>query len=127
MRFRASNGPIPRTITHISTPVVVHGVGRNLYEVTFDVSGVSRGEPVTLEFEVLIPRSAVGDTLAVAEGRYNFETELKTDLASVWLLLPTDRPYRTYSLVRYPADRSKPPEVMQSRFTIDHPYGTLIR
>jgi hypothetical protein len=28
--------------------------------------------------------------------------------------------------VHYPASRNSPPELMQSRYTIDHPYGSLI-
>jgi predicted acylesterase/phospholipase RssA len=126
LRIRVSDSPIPRSISHITAPVKVHGQESSLYEVEFQLSGVPHGEPVTLELEGLIPQSALKLTLPVTKGRYQFESELKTDLATVWLLFPADRPYRTYSLIRYPADRGSPPEIMQSRFTIDHPYGTLI-
>ena len=59
-------------------------------------------------------------------GRAPFVLQCKTDLLSVWLLFPEERPYRTYSLVRYPADKSAPPQMMDPRNTIDHPYGSLI-
>ena len=49
-----------------------------------------------------------------------------SDLLSVWMLFPEDRPYRTYSLVRYLADKSERPQIMDPRNTIDHPYGSLI-
>ena len=58
--------------------------------------------------------------------RAPFIVRAKTDLISVWMLFPADRPYRTYSLVRYPLDRSLPPVLMNSRYAIDHPYGSLI-
>jgi hypothetical protein len=125
-RFRASNSPIPRTVAHVTTPIKVQGQEHYIYEVEFDLADVSFVEPVALEIEVLIPRSAIRSTLPAGEGRFSFQTDLKTDLVTVWLLFPANRPYRTYRLVRYPADRSAPPEIMQSRFTIDHPYGTLI-
>ncbi len=125
-RFRATDSLLPRTISHVTTPVKFHGEERNVYEVAFDVGGASGIEPVTLEVEALIPGSATAQSLAKGEGSHKFATESKTDLVSVWLLFPADSPYRTYSLVRYPADRKSPPEVMESRFTIDHPYGTLI-
>ena len=48
------------------------------------------------------------------------------DLVSMWLLFPEDRPYQTYNLVQYPADRGDPPEVLDSRYKIHHPYGSLI-
>ena len=37
-----------------------------------------------------------------------------------------DRPYRTYSLISYPADMSEPSTIMNERYAIDHPYGSLI-
>ena len=55
-----------------------------------------------------------------------FVTSLKTDLISVWILFPLDQPYKNYSLVSYPVDRSSPPTVMNVRYKIDHPYGSLI-
>jgi predicted acylesterase/phospholipase RssA len=125
-RFRATESFIPLTISRVTQPFKIHGEDRTLYEMDFDLTDVSLAEPVTLEIEALVARSAVRRKYAKGIGHYKFETELKTDLVSVWLLFPTDRPYRTYSLMRYPGDRSSPPEVMQSRFTIDHPYGTLI-
>jgi hypothetical protein len=124
--FRATESLIPLTISRVTQPFKVYGEDRTLYEMHFDLTDVSLAEPVTLEIEAQVARSAVRRKYAKGIGRYKFETDLKTDLVSVWLLFPTDRPYRTYSLLHYPGDRSSPPEVMQSRFTIDHPYGTLI-
>lgn len=125
-RFRDSDSPIARTISHVTKPVKIHGEERNVYEVAFDLGEDSAMKPVTLEIEVLIPGYATEQSLARGEGSHKFATDSKTDLVSVWLLFPTERPYRTYNLVRYGSDRKSPPEIMESRFTIDHPYGTLI-
>ncbi|MEA1950179.1 MAG: hypothetical protein U9N87_02255 [Planctomycetota bacterium] len=100
-------------------PVVEYGQQRTQYELEYDLKGIPVGEPVTLEVEFLIRSNK-------PTARAAFLTRVKSDLISMWMLFPTDRPYRNYSLVRYPADRSSPPEVMNSRYMIDHPYGSLI-
>jgi hypothetical protein len=119
LQIRVSNSTIPRTIWHVDSPIDFHGEPRNLYEVELDLSQVPILEPVSLELEFLVP-------FPVVNGRIDFETYAKTDLASIWILFPPDRPYRHYSLVHYTASRNSPPELMQARFAIDHPYGSLI-
>lgn len=107
------------TIRKVAEPIQDFGLTKTLYEFEYDLSSVAIGEPVTLELEML---------LDVPEDRSSaqFTTRLNTDLVSMWMLFPEDRPYRTYSLVQYPADRSKAPSVLESRYKIDHPYGSLI-
>jgi hypothetical protein len=75
-------------------------------------------EPVELVVELIVdyPKAV----------RAPFVTHTKTDLISVWLLFPADRPYRTYSLVSYPLDGTESASVMNNRYAIDHPYGFLI-
>jgi predicted acylesterase/phospholipase RssA len=119
LQIRVANSTIPRTIWHVSTPFDHHGEPRNLYEVEFDLSHVPVLEPVALELEFLVP-------FPVVSGRIDFETYAKTDLASLWILFPPDSPYHHYSLLHYPATRNSAPELMQARFTIDHPYGSMI-
>jgi hypothetical protein len=119
LQIRVPNSTIPRTIWHVSSPFDHHGEQRNLYEVELDLSHVPVLEPVSVDLEFLVP-------MPVVNGRVDFETYYKTDLASLWILFPIDRPYRHYNLLHYPASRDKPPEIMEARFTIDHPYGTLI-
>jgi hypothetical protein len=119
LQIRVTNSNIPRTIWHVTSLIDHHGEQRDLYEVELDLSQVPVFELVTVQLEFLVPVPVVG-------GRVDFETYFKTDLASIWILFPVDRPYRNYSLLHYPASRDKPPELMQARFTIDHPYGSLI-
>ena len=92
--------------------------GRTVYEFQYDLSDVLPEEVVTIEVEL------IGD--APRTVRAPFVTHTKTDLVSVWLLFPPDRPYRTYSLVSYPVDKSSAPRPMTKRYAIDHPYGFLI-
>ena len=119
LQIRVRNSTIPGTIRHVGSPIDYHGEPRNLYEVELDLTHVPALEPVSVDLEFLVP-------FPVVSGRVDFETYYKTDLASLWILFPTDRPYHHYSLVHYPASRNAPPEIMQARFTIDHPYGSLI-
>ncbi|MBM99415.1 MAG: hypothetical protein CMJ77_09835 [Planctomycetaceae bacterium] len=51
---------------------------------------------------------------------------MQTDLLNVWMLFLEDCPHTNFSLVRYAIDRVSPPEVMDVRYTVNHPYGLLI-
>jgi len=118
VEFRQPNEELQGIISRIAEPVEVQGQKRTLYEFEYDLSQRPPDEPVTIEVELLVdfPKSV----------RAPLVTHTKTDLISVWLLFPLDRPYRTYSLVSYPVDRSLPPKIMNNRYAIDHPYGSLI-
>jgi len=118
VEFRYPNDQLGGLIRRVTRPVEVQGEKRTLYELEYDLSQVPPEEPVTIEAEALLnfPEAA----------RTQFVTALKTDLISVWILFAPERPYQTYSLVSYPVDRSVPPKVMNVRYTIDHPYGSLI-
>jgi hypothetical protein len=76
-------------------------------------------EPVSLEVEM---RARLVGLIS----RAPFETRVKTYLLTVWMLFPEERLYSKFDLVRYPADRSAAPEVMDARYTIEHPHGSLM-
>lgn len=105
-------------ITRVTNPVDYYGEKRTVYEFDYDVSELPLNESVTIEMEVLLdfPKG----------GRAPFVTHTKTEMISVWLLFPTSRPYRTYSLLSYPLDGSETPSLMDPRYDINHPYGSLI-
>jgi predicted acylesterase/phospholipase RssA len=119
VEFRQPPSARRATIRKVAEPIEDFGLTKTIYEFEYDLQGVAIGEPVTLELEVLldVPRE---------RSHAEFTIRLKTDLASMWMLFPEDRPYRTYNLVQYPADRSAAPSVLDSRYTINHPYGSLI-
>ena len=112
------DGGLPGIISRVTEPVEIRGQKRTLYEFEYDLSRLLPEEPVTIELEIIadFPKTV----------RAPFVTHMKTDLISVWLLFPADQPYRTYSLVNYPVDGSRPPTMMNNRYAIDHPYGSLI-
>lgn len=119
IEFRQPPTRYPATIRKVTEPTEEFGLERMLYEFEFDLKEVARGEPVLLEVDWLVD-------VPHLQSHASFITRLKTDLVSMWMLFPADRPYRTFDLVQYPADRSEPPSVLDSRYTIDHPYGSLI-
>ncbi len=119
VEFRQPESQIPGIISRVAKPVEEFGQKKTCYELEYDLSGIPLGEPVTLEIECVAK-------IDKPQVRAAFVTRVNSDLISMWMLFPPDRPYRNYSLVRYPVDRSSPPEVMSSRYTIDHPYGSLI-
>ena len=116
--FRQRSSTLKGVISKITTPATGGVQSRLMYELVYDLSAVPKGEAASIEVEILtdVPKRV----------RAPFITHTKTDLISVWMLFPPDRPYKNYSLVVYPVDRSRPPQIMNSRFAIDHPYGTFI-
>ena len=118
VEFRQAEGGVRGVIRRIAEPVEVRGQEATRYEFEYDLSPFPLGEAVTIEVEL------VGEVPSTV--RAPFKTHTKTDLISAWILFPEDRPYRTYSLVSYPEDRSAEVAVVDPRYQIDHPYGYLI-
>ncbi len=119
IEFRQQGSQIPALITRVTKPYDEYGEERTLYELKYDLTRVPVGESVTLVLEAIVRTGQ-------PSSRRSLTLRAKSDLVSTWMLFPADRPYRKYSLVRYPRDRSSSPEPMESRYAIDHPYGSLI-
>ncbi|MCO6043399.1 hypothetical protein NG895_05720 [Aeoliella sp. ICT_H6.2] len=119
LEFRQPEQRFQAEIRRLSKPEMDHGIQRRRYEVEYDLKGLPRGEPATVQLEML---ARIDTPLS----RAPFVTRFKTDLLTVWMLFPEDRPYQNFELVSYPSDRSEPPTVMSSRYKINHPYGSLI-
>ncbi len=119
IEFRQPEQRFAAEIRKLTSPVIEHGLARQAIEVEYDLNDLARGETatVTVEMYVRIPSKV---------SRAPFATRFNTDLLTVWMLFPEDRPYINYELVRYPIDKSTPPTVMNSRYRINHPYGSLI-
>ena len=89
-------------------------------EMHCDLPGVPAGETVPLE----LTTSFNSDVFA--RGRIPFELLYPTDLLTIWILFPQNHPYLRYELLRYPEGAPEAAEPMSPRYTIDHPFGTLI-
>jgi hypothetical protein len=98
----------------------VNGKQHTVYEFHIDLSKQPVETSVTIE---------IGASLEFEEampGRIPYYLEQQTELITVWMLFPENHPYRTYKLVRYPMEGDAAPEPVPSRYTIDHPYGSLL-
>ena len=110
-------------------PVVRHvppsaGEGKSTWELEFDLSSVRPGVPTDLEIEATIHDFEARK--GKQENWLRYSPPAKTEQASVWALFPESRPYKNYHLIRYAtADPSKP-ELIDTQYTIDHPYGSII-
>jgi predicted acylesterase/phospholipase RssA len=118
VEFRQPKEGIRGIISRVAEPTDEGALSRTIYEFEYDLSQALPEESVAIEVELIgnVPKTV----------RAPFQTHAKTDVISVWLLFPADRPYRTYSLVSYPVDRGLAARPMANRFAIDHPYGFLI-
>ena len=100
------------------------GEGKTTWELEFDLSGVRTGSPTDIEIEAII------HDFEARKGKHEnwlrYSPPAKTEQASVWVLFPESQPYKDYRLIRYAtADPSKP-EKIETQYTIDHPYGSII-
>jgi predicted acylesterase/phospholipase RssA len=116
--IRHSSTSFPGSIIRIDEKKTQNQQDKSLYQFSYDLSKIPRGEVVNLSLEFLID--------AKEQYRAPFKLQAKTDLISVWILFPTHTPYKNYSLLTYPADLSDAPRVMDSRYALDHPYGRFI-
>jgi predicted acylesterase/phospholipase RssA len=113
--FRQPPTQPPLSITRVSAA----GVPPHL-ELHCDLPGVPASETVPLE----LTTSFTSDMFA--RGRMAFDLRYPADLVTIWMLFPQRHPYRRYELLRYPEGAPEAAEPMAPRYTIDHPYGTLI-
>jgi len=100
--------------------VEVDGERVERFALSCDFSREQRGVPISIEVAIALryPR--------MRPGRMPFHLDHPADLITVWMLFPEDHPYRSYRLLRHPAGNAGTEEPLEARYTIDHPYGTLI-
>jgi predicted acylesterase/phospholipase RssA len=113
--FRQPPSQPPLSVTRVAAA----GAAPHL-ELHCDLPGVPAGEIVPLE----LTTSFAADFFA--RGRISFDLRYPADLVTIWILFPQAHPYGRYELLRYPEGDPEAAEPMSPRYTIDHPFGTLI-
>ena len=113
--FRQPPDQPPITIKRVTEPAKPPHL-----EVHLDLPEVPAGQTVPIE----LTASLKSDVLA--RGRMPFTLRYPADLVTVWMLFPENHPYHAYRLLRYPEGKPEAAEPMAPRYTIDHPFGTLI-
>jgi predicted acylesterase/phospholipase RssA len=119
VEFRHPADQPPVEVRRVREPAS-EGKPHDVYEFHINLSNVPVETSVTIE---------IGSSLRFEEkmpSRIPYFLEQRSELLTVWMLFPENHPYRSYKLVRYPFDGSMPPEPVPSRYTIDHPFGTLL-
>ena len=100
------------------------GEGRTTWELEFDLSSVRAGGATDIEIEATVYNFEARK--GKRENWLRYSPPAPTEQASVWVLFPESRPYKDYHLTRYAtADPSKSQEI-ETQYTIDHPYGSII-
>ena len=117
-RYRQPRTQPPVRIVRVDGEV--DGEAAPRYALSCDLAAAPRGQPVTIEVALAVRYPKLDP------GRMPFLLDHPTDLLTVWMLFPEDHPYHTYKLERHPAAAPASVEPLEARYTIDHPYGTLI-
>ena len=125
VELRGGPSELKPVIRRTAETVSFLGAKRFLYEFEYDISDVPPGGSVALVAEGLIRHGQTSAT-EFGQDRSIFRASMPIEVVSVWLLFPSDRPYENYSLTLRSPDESKPPRMVETRYTIDHPYGSLI-
>ena len=100
------------------------GEGKTTWELEFDLSGVRTGDATDIEIEAIVHdfEARKGER----ENWLRYSPPATTEQASVWLLFPESRPYKDYRLVRYATTDPSTFQKIETQYTIDHPYGSII-
>lgn len=100
------------------------GEGKTTWELEFDLSGVRAGSATDIEIEATI------HDFEARKGKHEnwlrYSPPSTTEQASVWVLFPESRPYKDYRLIRYATTDPSKFQKIETQYTIDHPYGSII-
>ncbi|MDG3008203.1 patatin-like phospholipase family protein [Paludisphaera mucosa] len=100
------------------------GKSETTWELAFDVSKVRAGSPIDVEIEATVHDFEARK--GAHENWLRYSPPAATEQASVWVLFPESRPYKDYRLIRYAAGDPATVREIESQYTIDHPYGSII-
>jgi hypothetical protein len=100
------------------------GAGKTTWELEFDLSGVQIGTAADIEIEATIHDFEARK--GKQENWLRYSPPSATEQASVWVLFPESRPYKNYRLIRYAASDPSTFQKIETQYTIDHPYGSII-
>jgi hypothetical protein len=121
MDFHCGPEALKPTIRRVSPR---RGERDTTWELAFDFSSVAKGHTEDIEIE-----ATVHDIIAKkgeGENFLRYRAAIPTAEASVWMIFPADRPYTSYSLVRYPVDDPSTFQKIDTSYTIDHPRGSIV-
>jgi len=97
--------------------------GMTKWEVEFDLTRVPIDGVADLDFEAYFDTPISANKLRQTWIRYS--PAAKTSKAAVWLLFPSDKPYEKYSLSRFKNDAPSVKTLVDTDFTVDHPFGDI--
>jgi hypothetical protein len=94
------------------------------WEVEFDLTRIPVDGVADLDFEAYFFTPISASKLRQTWIRYS--PAAKTFKAAVWLLFPSDQPYEKYGLSRFRNDAPSVRALVETDFTVDHPFGHII-
>jgi hypothetical protein len=121
LEVRVPSQEFQPVVKQLKGPVDVHGEPGTLTHIELNLSQVPYGDSVNLECEFLFR-----DISHVKGYWVRYKPMMPTKMSNVWLLFPSDHPYRSYKLRSFVAGRSGEPESEEPRYLIDHPAGLVI-
>jgi predicted acylesterase/phospholipase RssA len=94
---------------------------QHIFEIDFDLSKVPVGEVVDLSFEALTREARRESTQSV-----NLYVDTETGLLTFWMLMPDDKRYHDFNLVRYPSGTESTPEPVVPAYQLNSANGQIL-
>ncbi|WP_437222249.1 patatin-like phospholipase family protein [Planctomicrobium sp. SH661] len=93
-----------------------------VFELTFDLSKVPVHEVVDLSFDMLTREPRRENTRS-----FNLYVDAETGLLTFWMLMPDDKRYRNFNLLRYPDGKDNPaPETVVPAYQLNSANGQIL-
>jgi predicted acylesterase/phospholipase RssA len=108
-------------VQQLKGDVEVHDQPGSMTQIEFNLAHVPNGDSVNLECEFLFR-----DVSQVKGYWVRYKPMMPTKMSNVWLLFPSNHPYRNYKLRSFVAGQPGSPENEEPRYLIDHPLGLVI-
>lgn len=94
-----------------------------VWEMQLDFSRVPRESDVDILFDGALPSDKLLDTGDAASFAFNIST--KTGISQIWILMPSDRIYKDFEIVRYPVGEPGMAEFVTPDSQVELPIGAI--
>lgn len=121
VQVRTLNTRVPAVIRRSQDLKTANGVPAHVFEVAFNLLKVPLKEAIDLPIEFMSSEPATG-----AADAATFYVDDETGILSCWLLLPDDRQYHNFELLRYQNGKESVPERVTPAYQFDTLEGRVL-
>jgi predicted acylesterase/phospholipase RssA len=118
LSFRCRNESLDPQFVRMQQPS-----GKYLWEMDLDFSRIPLGDDVDVLFDGALPSDTM--TESSDAGSFSFSIATTTGITQIWMLMPTDRVYDKFEIIRYPIGKFGSAEFVTPDSQIELPIGSI--